>query len=42
MNAKNQDFYLQFSQYTNPGFYGDILKKTLPNDVREIGLLIKN
>ena len=41
MNSKNQDFYLQFSQYTNPGLYGDLLKKTLPDDVKGIGLLVR-
>ena len=35
------DHYLQFSQYTNPGLYGEILRKNLPDDVREIGLLVR-
>lgn len=35
------NYYLQFSQYTNPGAYKDILQKTLPDDVREIGLLVR-
>jgi len=33
--------YLQFSQYTNPGLYGDVLKKNLPDDIKEIGLLVR-
>ncbi|MDZ7587546.1 MAG: hypothetical protein U0946_07365 [Patescibacteria group bacterium] len=37
----NLDFYRQFSQYTNPGLYGKILKKTLPDDIEEIGLLVR-
>lgn len=41
MNIRDQHFYSQFSQYTNPGFYGEDLKKILPNDVREIGLLVR-
>ena len=34
--------YLQMSTYTDPGLYGAKLKKALPNDVREIGKLIRN
>jgi len=41
MNSEIQDFYLQFSQYTNPGLYGDTLRKILPDDVRKIGLLVR-
>jgi len=41
MNEKVLNHYLQFSQYTHPGLYGDILKKTLPNDVKKIGLLVR-
>lgn len=37
----NLDFYCQFSQYTDPGLYGPVVKKTLPDDVREIGLLVR-
>lgn len=33
--------YLQFSQYTYPGLYENILKKILPNSVKEIGLLVR-
>ncbi|MCR4326740.1 MAG: hypothetical protein NUV52_03735 [Candidatus Roizmanbacteria bacterium] len=39
MDTKN--FYLQFSRYTYPGLYGEILKKTLPDNVAEIGLLVR-
>lgn len=35
------NYYLEFSQYTNPGIYKDILQKNLPNEVREIGLLVR-
>lgn len=41
MDKKILDFYLQFSQYTNPGCYKKILEKSLPNDVCEIGLLVR-
>ncbi len=37
----HEDFYLQFSQYTFPGGYKDILAKSLPNDIRAIGLLVR-
>lgn len=37
----NLDFYRQFSQYTNPGLYGNLLKKSLPDSVKEIGLLVR-
>lgn len=33
--------YLQFSQYTNPGLYREILQKVLPDDVRKVGLLVR-
>ncbi|KKU11385.1 MAG: hypothetical protein UX65_C0002G0018 [Parcubacteria group bacterium GW2011_GWB1_46_8] len=39
--SKITDNYLQFSQYTDPGLYGEVFKKSLPNDVREIGLLVR-
>ena len=35
------DFYLNFSTYTNPGLYKDLLKKDLPDEVREIGNLVR-
>lgn len=41
MDKKILDHYLQFSQYTNPGLYGDLLKDSLPNDIRELGLLVR-
>lgn len=36
-----QNSYLQFSEYTYPGLYGDLIQETLPNDVKEIGLLVR-
>ena len=33
--------YLEFSMYTNPGLYGNIIKKDLPDDVRKIGDLVR-
>lgn len=36
------DHYLQFSQYTYPGLYAAKLKKELPSDIEEIGLLVRN
>lgn len=36
------DFYREYSQYTNPGLYAPKLKKDLPNDIEEIGLLVRN
>jgi len=41
MDKKILNHYLQFSQYTSPGLYGDVLKKSLPDDVKEIGLLVR-
>jgi len=35
------NFYLQFSEYTHPGLYGDLLKKVLPDDIKDIGLLVR-
>lgn len=33
--------YLSYGLFTNPGLYEDLLKKDLPDDVREIGLLVR-
>ncbi len=33
--------YLQFSAYTDPGLYKDYLIKGLPNNVKDIGLLVR-
>lgn len=33
--------YLKFSTYTYPGLYQDKLKNDLPDDIREIGLLVR-
>lgn len=41
MNPKIINHYLEFSQYTNPGPYLENLKKTLPDNVRDIGLLVR-
>jgi len=41
MNDKILKYYLQFSPYTNPGCYGKLLKISLSNNVREIGLLVR-
>ena len=41
MNNKILNHYLKFSTYTYPGGYQDKLKKDLPTDIREIGLLIR-
>ncbi len=41
MSSKILDFYLQFSQYTDPGPYKKLLQRSLPNNVREIGLLVR-
>ncbi len=37
----NLDFYRQFSEYTDAGLYKVVLEKALPNDVREVGLLVR-
>lgn len=36
------DHYLDFGIYTYPGLYKDILEKELPDEVREIGRLVRN
>ncbi len=41
MDKRILDFYREFSVYTNPGLYEDFLKKDLPNDIKEIGNLIR-
>ena len=41
MDQKILSHYLQFSQYTDLGLYKNDLLKTLPDDVREIGLLVR-
>lgn len=41
MNEEILKHYLEFSVYTNPGLYQEKLKKDLPDDVREIGLLVR-
>lgn len=41
MDSKILDHYRQFSLFTNPGLYKDSLVKELPDDVLEIGKLVK-
>lgn len=41
MNEKLLNYYRQFSTYTNPGCYLDYLRNDLPNDIREIGSLVR-
>ena len=41
MDKKTLDFYREFSIYTNPGLYEDFLRKHLPNDIKEIGNLVR-
>lgn len=41
MNAKIVHFYREFGQYTDPGLYREVLCKTLPDTVKEIGLLVR-
>ncbi len=41
MEKKTLDFYREFSIYTSPGLYKNLLKKDLPNDIRKIGNLVR-
>lgn len=41
MDKKILDFYLQFSQYTNPGLYKKTLRNTLPDNIKDIGLIVR-
>ena len=41
MNKKILRHYSEFSTYTYPGLYQDKLKGDLPDEIREIGLLIR-
>lgn len=41
MSKKIINHYLEFSMYTNPGPYKNILKKNLPDGVRKIGELVR-
>jgi len=41
MNHKIIEHYLDFSTFTYPGLYKEILKNDLPDDIREIGLLVR-
>lgn len=41
MNKNILEHYLNFSIYTNPGLYHEKLKNDLPDDIRQIGLLVR-
>jgi len=41
MNEKILKHYREFGTYTYPGCYQEKLKRDLPNDIREIGLLVR-
>lgn len=41
MNDKIKKHYLEFGTYTYPGLYQEKLKNDLPDDIREIGLLVR-
>lgn len=41
MDENILNHYREFSAYTNPSCYFDYLKSDLPNDIREIGLLVR-
>jgi hypothetical protein len=41
LDPKLRDHYLAFSLFTNPGLYKQQLIDDLPNDVREIGVLVR-
>lgn len=42
MNTKILQFYREFGMYTDPGLYAGVLKKSLPPDVKKIGLLVRS
>ncbi|MEK6857070.1 MAG: hypothetical protein AABX39_00605 [Nanoarchaeota archaeon] len=41
MTNKSPEFYLEFSMYTNPGLYKELLKKDLPDDIKKIGEVVR-
>ncbi|AVC44866.1 hypothetical protein B4919_08760 [Francisella tularensis subsp. novicida] len=41
INEEIKKHYLKFSTFTYPGLYQDKLKNDLPDDIREIGLLVR-
>ncbi len=41
MDKNILDHYLQYSIYTNPGLFTEIIKNSLPDDIRQIGLLVR-
>jgi len=36
------NFYLSFSEYTDPGLYKEYLKNEIPDNIKEIALLLRN
>lgn len=41
MNPKLKKHFLEFSTFTYPGLYEDMLKNDLPDDIRKIGFLVR-
>jgi len=41
LQDKIKKHYLSFGMFTCPGLYGDILKNDLPDNIKEIGLLVR-
>lgn len=41
MHKQLREYYLQFSTYTDPGLYGQKIAKKLPDEVRELGRLLR-
>jgi hypothetical protein len=42
MSNKIYEYYLRFSEYTNPGLYEEYLKNELPDDIKEISDLVRS
>jgi len=42
MEARILKHYLEFGTYTNPGPYRDVIRRDLPDDIREIGLRVRS
>ncbi len=41
MQKQLREYYLRFSTYTDPGLYGQKIAKKLPDEVRELGRLLR-
>jgi hypothetical protein len=41
MNSNLIQHFKQFSTFTNPGLYAEILREQLPDEIRKIGLLVR-